>query len=92
MINEFVNNTVVYAFSDNNTGKNWTIKYRLDKLIEVDYYDTGVGLPHEVDFENPKTLSLVVIQNLTKQLTGTINDFFDIGLCINPDFGEAILF
>ena len=92
MINEFVNNTVKYAFPDNNPGKIELKISRLDKLIEVEYYDSGVGLPSDVDFENPKTLGLIVIQNLTKQLNGKISYFYDNGLHINLEFEEADIF
>ena len=92
MINEFVNNTVKYAFPDNNPGRIELKISRLDKLIEVEYYDSGVGLPDNVDFENPKTLGLIVIQNLTKQLNGKIQYFYDKGLHLNLEFEETDIF
>lgn len=89
MINEFVNNTVKYAFPDNNPGTIELKISRIDKNIEVEYHDTGVGLPDSVDFDNPSTLGLIVIQNLTKQLNGNINYIYDNGLKLKLEFTEA---
>ena len=92
MINEFISNTVKYAFPDNNPGTIQLKVSRIDKKIEVEYRDSGVGIPDSVDFNNPKTLGLIVIQNLTKQLNGRIKYKYDNGTCINLDFTEAELF
>ncbi|MBQ6220654.1 MAG: hypothetical protein IJJ47_13060 [Methanosphaera sp.] len=48
-----------------------------------------MGLPDSVDFDNPSTLGLIVIQNLTKQLNGNINYIYDNGLKLKLEFTEA---
>lgn len=88
IINELINNTVKYAFPDGNPG-NVEIKIgRLDNQIEVEYRDNGVGIPDSVDFENPTSLGLTVIRNLTKQIDGKIRYTYDNGTCINIVFTE----
>lgn len=88
LINEFVNNTVKYAFPNNNSGEIIIKVKRLDTVIEVEYRDNGVGIPDTVDFENPKTLGLTVVQNLTKQIDGRISYSYDNGTCIKLVFNE----
>ncbi|MBR0270541.1 MAG: PAS domain S-box protein [Methanobrevibacter sp.] len=89
IINELINNTVKYAFPEDNPG-NVEIKIgRLDNKIEVEYRDSGVGIPDSVDFDNPTSLGLIVIQNLTKQIDGDIKYTYDNGTCINLVFTES---
>ena len=88
IVNELINNTVKYAFPDGNPGKVEIRIGRLDKEIEVEYRDSGVGLPDGVDFDNPTSLGLIVIQNLTKQIDGNIGYTYDNGTCINIVFAE----
>ncbi len=92
MVNEFINNTVKYAFPDNNPGTIELKISRLDKIIEVEYRDSGVGIPDSVDFNNPSTLGLIVIQNLTKQIDGKIEYKYDHGTRINLEFNEIEVF
>ena len=88
IVNELINNTVKYAFPDDNPGKVEIRIGRLDKKIEVEYRDSGVGIPDSVDFDHPTSLGLTVIQNLTKQLDGKIEYTYDNGACINIVFTE----
>ena len=89
IINELINNTVKYAFPDDNPGKVEIKIGRLDNKIEVEYRDSGVGIPDSVDFDNPTSLGLIVIQNLTKQIDGEIKYSYDNGTCINLVFTES---
>lgn len=89
IINELINNTVKYAFPDGTLGKVEIRIGRLDKKIEVEYRDSGVGIPDSVDFDNPTSLGLTVIQNLTKQIDGNIGYTYDNGACIKLVFNES---
>lgn len=89
IINELINNTVKYAFPDGTPGKVEIRIGRLDKKIEVEYRDSGVGIPDSVDFDNPSSLGLTVIQNLTKQIDGNIGYTYDNGACIKIVFTES---
>ena len=88
IINELINNTVKHAFPDGVYGKVIIKVSRIDKDIEVEYRDSGVGIPETVDFDNPTSLGLIVIQNLTRQLDGKIKYEYDNGCCINILFRE----
>ena len=89
IINELINNTVKYAFPDENDNATVEIKIsRIDKLIEVEYRDSGVGIPDDISFDNPSTLGLIIIQNLTKQLDGKIEYSYDNGACFKLVFKE----
>ena len=93
IINELINNSVKYAFNKDDEDKVISIKLsRLDKDIEVVYRDSGKGIPDDVNFNNPDTLGLIVIQNLTKQLDGTISYEYDNGTCIKLLFKEKDVF
>ncbi len=92
IINELLNNTVKYAFPDNISGQVIIRITRIDKIIEVEYRDTGVGIPDTVDFKNPTSLGLTVIKNLTKQLDGKIAYSYDNGSCIKLMFPEKEVF
>ena len=89
IVNELINNTVKYAFPDGTPGKVEIRIGRLDKKIEVEYRDSGVGIPDSVDFDNPTSLGLTVIQNLTKQIDGKIGYTYDNGTCIKIVFTES---
>ena len=88
IVNELINNTVKYAFPDGTPGTVEIKIGRLDKKIEVEYRDSGVGIPDSVDFDNPSSLGLTVIRNLTKQIDGEIEYVYDNGTCIKIVFTE----
>jgi PAS domain S-box-containing protein len=72
LINELLSNSIKYAFPDGREG-NIVIKMH----IKDDYYvlsveDDGVGFPEEIDFMNPTTLGLQIVQTLAQQLDGNI--------------------
>ncbi|MBQ2652781.1 MAG: sensor histidine kinase [Methanobrevibacter sp.] len=92
IVNELINNTVKHAFPDDAPGKVEIRIGRLDKKIEVEYRDSGVGLPEDVDFDNPTSLGLTVIRNLTKQIDGEIEYAYDNGTCIKILFTESDIF
>jgi two-component sensor histidine kinase len=75
IINELFINSLKHAFEGRNNGK-ITIKLGSDEktpdcyVLEVS--DNGVGLPPEVDINNPKKLGLQLVVSLTNQLDGKI--------------------
>lgn len=92
IINELINNTVKHAFSDNDEGTVQIKVSRLDNVFEVEYRDSGVGIPDTVDFENPTSLGLTLVRNLTEQIGGEIEYFYDNGACFKIEFKEEELF
>ena len=62
---------------------------RIDKIFEIEYRDSGIGLPDNIDFENPTSLGLILVRNLTEQLDGKIEYFYDNGSCFKLEFKEV---
>lgn len=88
IINELINNAVKHAFPNNDSGTVQIKLSRIDKVFEVEYWDSGVGIPDDFDFENPTTLGLMLIRNLTEQLDGEIKYVYDDGCCFKLKFNE----
>lgn len=74
LINEVVTNSLKYGFAGNDTGK---ISIQLRASSEPESYDlrisdNGIGFSEEIDFENNTSLGLKLIQNLARQLRGSV--------------------
>ncbi len=73
LINEAITNALKYGIKDDAEGE---INIELKKENYRDYVlnigDDGVGIPEEVTYKNTKSLGLKLINNLTRQLRGTI--------------------
>jgi two-component system cell cycle response regulator len=73
IINELLTNAFKYAFPTDRTGK---IHIQM-KLVENKFYklivsDNGVGLPGQIDVQNPSTFGLNLVYLLTQQLEGRV--------------------
>ena len=75
IINEIVSNVFKYAFPKNKKGHFYIKMTRgSDNYITMIFEDNGVGLPQNLDMENPPTLGLQLIQSLvTDQLNGKLD-------------------
>ncbi|UTB33651.1 MAG: response regulator [Methanobacterium sp. ERen5] len=72
LINELLSNSIKYAFPDGREG-NIIIKMHIkDGYYVLSVEDDGVGFPEDIDFRNPNTLGLQIVQTLTQQLEGNI--------------------
>ncbi|ADZ08578.1 signal transduction histidine kinase [Methanobacterium lacus] len=72
LINELLSNSIKYAFPDGREG-NIVIKMHInDGYYVLSVEDDGVGFPEEIDFMNPNTLGLQIVQTLAQQLDGNI--------------------
>lgn len=67
ILNELITNSMKYAFPDNKKG---VVRISMHKheneRIELEYMDSGVGFPEEVDHESPNTLGLKLIRMLSE--------------------------
>ena len=69
IINELVTNSVKYAFPQSKG--TLTIKLKsLPQQMELTIADNGIGLPKDIDIENPEKLGLQLVKNLINQLDG----------------------
>ncbi len=74
VLNELISNSLKYAFPDDREGI-IGIKSTLqdNNNILLIFNDDGVGMPDEVNWENPETLGLRLVKDLVeKQLNGSI--------------------
>ncbi len=77
IISELFSNSMKYAFPEGRNGeimvslkKQEKKEQNLNFILTVS--DDGVGLPSDFDFRNTRTLGLELVNNLTKQIDGTI--------------------
>jgi PAS domain S-box-containing protein len=88
IINELITNTVKYAFPQNEG----TITIKLKSLpenIEITIADNGIGLPKDINLENPETLGLQLVQSLIGQLDGKLKLNKDNGTEFKITFKEV---
>jgi two-component sensor histidine kinase len=72
IINELVSNALKHAFPSDRKGT-ITIRSRYDdKVLSLVVRDDGIGLPPDLDWKNPESLGLRLVNSLVDQLDGTI--------------------
>jgi len=86
ILNELLTNCYKYAFPDNRKG---IIKINFNKKKNTYNFilsDNGIGLPDDINLENPDTLGLEIITSLVKQLNGHMNIDSKNGTVVNITF------
>jgi len=86
IINEFITNSLKYAFDENEKGE---VKVRLTenpKTYLLSLSDNGKGLPKGFDISKLKSFGMDVMQLLSKQLNGTFSLNGDNGVSIKIEF------
>ncbi len=73
IINELVINTIKYAFPNDNEGNIYVEFKEIDNRYRLIYQDDGIGLPDDFDLNNLESLGLIVVKNLTTQLSGNLS-------------------
>jgi PAS domain S-box-containing protein len=72
IINELVSNALKHAFPSDRKGT-ITISSRYDDtVLSLVVRDDGIGLPPDLDWKNPESLGLRLVNSLVDQLSGTI--------------------
>ncbi|OPX67603.1 MAG: putative diguanylate cyclase [Methanoregulaceae archaeon PtaB.Bin056] len=72
IMNELISNSLKYAFPDKRRGAVSISVRRDDHALHVEYRDTGVGIPEDLDWQNTKSLGLRLVHSLVSQLNGSI--------------------
>jgi len=73
LINEAITNALKYGIKDDTQGEiNIELRKENYRDFVLNIGDNGVGIPENVTFKNTKSLGLKLINNLTRQLRGTI--------------------
>ncbi|MCP4716257.1 MAG: PAS domain S-box protein [Deltaproteobacteria bacterium] len=74
ILNELLTNAFKHAFPNDNEGSVRVVfAVRDDGHYSLCVSDNGVGLSTDVDFQNPETLGLKLVNMLTRQLKGSLN-------------------
>ncbi len=73
IINELLSNSVKHAFPEGKKGE-ICINLHSDKkgMITLVVSDNGIGLPDDIDFRKASSLGLQMVNDLTRQIGGTI--------------------
>jgi len=72
ILNELVTNSMKHAFPDGRGGEiNIEFHKKGDEFL-LSVGDTGVGFPEDLDFQNTESLGLQLVNNLARQIDGTI--------------------
>lgn len=75
IINELLSNAFKHAFPNDKSGE---VKVELRSIVNPNYHcrlivaDNGIGIKGKINFKNPETLGLQLINSLTDQLDGKL--------------------
>jgi len=73
IVNELVTNSLKHAFPGGREGEIVVILKPVDgEEFQLTVHDNGIGMPEHVDLQQPESLGLDLVANLTRQLDGTI--------------------
>jgi two-component sensor histidine kinase len=91
ILNELTSNAFKYGLNKRSSNE---IKVCLDVVSIGDYKltfrDNGKGLPKDLSWENIKSLGLLLVKRLTKQLQGKLNYYNDNGAVFEVTFKDSI--
>jgi len=91
ILNELTSNAFKYGLNKRSSNE---IKVCLDVITIGDYKltfkDNGKGLPKDLEWENIKSLGLLLVKRLTKQLHGKLNYYYDNGAVFEVAFKDSI--
>lgn len=91
ILNELTSNAFKYGLNKRSFNE---IKVCLDQTSKGEYQltfrDNGKGLPKDLSWENIKSLGLLLVKRLTKQLHGKLNYYYDNGAVFEVTFKDSI--
>jgi two-component sensor histidine kinase len=91
ILNELTSNAFKYGLNKRSSNE---IKVCLDQTSKGEYQltfrDNGKGLPKDLSWENIKSLGLLLVKRLTKQLHGKLNYYYDNGAVFEVTFKDSI--
>ena len=73
IVNELVTNALKHAFPERRVGSIGLSLRRTEGMVELVVEDDGIGLPPSVDWRNPRTVGLDLVNGLARQLDGEIS-------------------
>ncbi|MGA9382211.1 MAG: PAS domain S-box protein, partial [Phormidium sp.] len=89
IINELITNAYKYAFPNGRCGE---VKVQLfeaeNQQLNLIVVDNGIGIPGTVDWQNPASLGLKLVQILAKQLKANLEFDFQSGTSVKLSFQQ----
>jgi PAS domain S-box-containing protein len=79
IINELISNALNHAFPSDRKGTITISSQYENKVLTLVIKDDGIGLPPNLDWKNPESLGLRLVNNLVEQLNGTIKVERELG-------------
>ena len=73
ILTELISNCLKYAFPNQMKGEIIIILKSVEDKFELVISDNGIGLPANVNFNNIKTLGILLVKSLTEQIDGKIS-------------------
>jgi len=73
IVNEIIANTYKHAFEEKDKGCITVSLFRENDHINLIFEDDGVGLPRDMDLDDPKSLGMTLIKTLSDQIKGTVS-------------------
>ncbi len=86
LISELISNALKHAFPDGRKGEITIDLYQDKDFLHLTLRDNGVGMPREVNFDDPETFGLLLINILAKQLDVDITFERDKGTTVKVGF------
>ncbi|MBU3661277.1 MAG: sensor histidine kinase [Flavobacteriales bacterium] len=91
VVNELTTNAFKYALINSDDKE---IKICLEEIttgeFKLTFKDNGKGLPEDLDWKKIKSLGLLLIRRLSKQLHGQLNYYFSNGAVFEVSFKDSI--
>jgi len=72
ILNEIITNSIKYAFEGREIGNIHIELKETETNLVIKISDDGIGIPEDIDINNPDTLGLSLVEMLTVQLQGTL--------------------
>lgn len=88
IISELISNSLKYAFPNKMNGE-IIVSLKSEKdTYQLCVCDNGIGLPEDINFNNIKTLGLLLVNSLTEQIDGKVTIYRDNGTQYKITFKE----
>jgi PAS domain S-box-containing protein len=82
LINEFVTNSLKYAFPNLCSGEiHIRLHQDVDQNLHLKVWDTGIGIPNDLNWESSASLGLKLIRLFSQQLRAKMQHDFTNGVC-----------
>jgi PAS domain S-box-containing protein len=90
IISEIISNSLKYAFPNEMKGEIIVSLKSKNDSYQLCISDNGIGLPEDINFDNIKTLGILLVNTLTEQIDGKVTIYRDPGTRYEISFKEQI--